>query len=641
MMISPQSVLRKAFSRWLGTSAVAAMLVLPTPTFGQNRFPTFGLPSSAYGNPVVKSTAGSEGVAPRSLSPAQTQGARLVRGNQSTSLIRPVAHSEVPSTSSPQQPSAVQRELQKLYEQNGGEMPPMNIPPGAYQQQPPVQQTATGSNVKRSVVDLMKREDVRYNTVQQQSSVRPEAAAQPPQNPPRTAPAASPTGGRSTSGGVLSGLFNWGGRSTRTAEPTAPPQEPSPYQPPTYKLQPPAYVPPAQQPQRAPSTAKTTAPKQTPVNPKPATPQLSRTPAPQPPATTGESVKPKSFQLMPLEEKTIARPSRDDFFPDDVAETTPPSEETTKVVIAPQPKTAPTELAETPQDIPESTPEVVPQTRNYAKELGIVRRSEEPIVEETPEETTPQTATTAQNDNPFDMDNLFPEDEAESSPAEDIDSFQLPRTVPDTPPSVEIANDPPSSPYTGRKLEAGVYDPAVEEPGELAGTMPNEPAHFFPADEHAIKSNDQLDINVRRTPDTHVADHVARALSQSDPSTHLEGTRMQQIAARDGIGLKGFCPVALRDRRALEDGKAAYISFFHSKAYYFSSAEAKAAFDDHPEGYAPAAQGNDVTLMALTGEVLDGSLDHAVWYKDRLYLFSTDENMKTFMAAPSAMAVNE
>ena len=116
---------------------------------------------------------------------------------------------------------------------------------------------------------------------------------------------------------------------------------------------------------------------------------------------------------------------------------------------------------------------------------------------------------------------------------------------------------------------------------------------------------------------------------------------MQQIAARDGIGLKGFCPVALRDRRALEDGKAAYISFFHSKAYYFSSAEAKAAFDDHPEGYAPAAQGNDVTLMALTGEVLDGSLDHAVWYKDRLYLFSTDENMKTFMAAPSAMAVNE
>ena len=46
-------------------------------------------------------------------------------------------------------------------------------------------------------------------------------------------------------------------------------------------------------------------------------------------------------------------------------------------------------------------------------------------------------------------------------------------------------------------------------------------------------------------------------------------------------------------------------------------------------------------MKTLTGEVLEGSLDHSVWYKNRLYLFHSDDNLKTFMAAPAAMAVVE
>ncbi len=649
MMITSRSASQRLAARWLITSGIAAVLVLPSVASGQNRFPTFGLPSSAYGNPAVKSSAGQQKSAPRSLSPSQTNGARLVAGHQTASAVRPVAHSEAANTSSTQQPSAVQRELQRLYDKNGGEMPPMNMPSGGFQK-PPVQQTSTGSTVKRSVVDLMKRQDTRFDTVQPQSSVRPEPTAQPQQNPPRDAAAVRPTDGRRTAGGVLSGLFNWGGRSTRSAAPTVPPREPSPYRPPTYRAQPPARQPAPKPPQPTPATAKAATRRPAPVAPQTAqrpaaaAAQQLRAPAPQPPATTTESATVKSFDLIPLTEPVLAPPAEDDFFPADVAESTPQRTATQEIQVTPQPKSIPPQVL-SPQAVAETIPEVIPQPKNYARELGIAPKVQQPAAEIAAQVTMPQPTTNAPSDDDFGMGDLFPDDETDTAAGEELESFQLPKTVSNTPPPADVAVDPTPSPFTGRKLETGAFEQPMETPNVLVESTPEEPAHFFPTDEHAIEPEERLDIN----PDNQTAqrlvpngtDRVATADSHPGAGTHLTGSRMQQIAARDGVGLKGYCPVALRDERTLKDGKAAYITFYHSKAYYFSSAESKATFDDQPDRYAPASHGNDVTLMALTGEVLEGSLDHAVWYKDRLYLFSTDENLKTFMAAPSAMAVTQ
>ena len=38
--------------------------------------------------------------------------------------------------------------------------------------------------------------------------------------------------------------------------------------------------------------------------------------------------------------------------------------------------------------------------------------------------------------------------------------------------------------------------------------------------------------------------------------------------------------------------------------------------------------------QALTGEELEGSLDHAAWFQGRLYLFASAETMETFVSAP-------
>ena len=118
-------------------------------------------------------------------------------------------------------------------------------------------------------------------------------------------------------------------------------------------------------------------------------------------------------------------------------------------------------------------------------------------------------------------------------------------------------------------------------------------------------------------------------------------TRAKQeiIASRKGMtGLKGFCPVVLRDDRNLVDAQNQYRAVYNSKTYYLSSNEAVTAFQADPSKYAPAARGCDVILMAMSGEEVEGSLDHAVWYKGRLYMFSSAETMDTFVSAPSSHA---
>lgn len=123
--------------------------------------------------------------------------------------------------------------------------------------------------------------------------------------------------------------------------------------------------------------------------------------------------------------------------------------------------------------------------------------------------------------------------------------------------------------------------------------------------------------------------------------TDVKQTKMELIASRRGMtGLKGFCPVMLRDARDLVDASDEFTALFDDNIYTFSSEEALEAFLNDPEKYAPARHGNDVIHFSLTGEEVEGSLDFAVWYKGRLYLFTSAETMETFVAAPSSHATN-
>ena len=136
------------------------------------------------------------------------------------------------------------------------------------------------------------------------------------------------------------------------------------------------------------------------------------------------------------------------------------------------------------------------------------------------------------------------------------------------------------------------------------------------------------------------APDAPKAFEEKQPASELH--RPQDIAAKihklgervGQRGMKGFCPVALRDRRELVDALPIYSSEFQSKRYYFSSPEAKAQFDRAPEKYAPVAGGIDVVVKSTSDQTVEGSLDYAGWYKDRLLLFSSPESLEAFTLNP-------
>lgn len=120
-----------------------------------------------------------------------------------------------------------------------------------------------------------------------------------------------------------------------------------------------------------------------------------------------------------------------------------------------------------------------------------------------------------------------------------------------------------------------------------------------------------------------------------------QGTRekMKKIHERGSMkGLKGFCPVSLREQRELKDAKPEFHSTFRGQKFHFADAESKLKFDEEPARFAPAAYGADVVALTRDKDVVEGSLDFAAWFKGRLYLFGTQESHDTFVANPTAYA---
>ncbi|MEK6258736.1 MAG: tetratricopeptide repeat protein [Planctomycetota bacterium] len=140
-------------------------------------------------------------------------------------------------------------------------------------------------------------------------------------------------------------------------------------------------------------------------------------------------------------------------------------------------------------------------------------------------------------------------------------------------------------------------------------------------------------------------------MDDAEELTGLEWAQEQQAAltastsanpetgfAETADGLKGFCPVAIRDERRLAVALDEFSFEHQAQTYRFSSAEALEKFQANPELYAPIAGGLDVVAVRRGTAIANGSLDFAVWYRHRLHLFSTTENLAAFRAAPRTFA---
>ncbi|MCA9097012.1 MAG: hypothetical protein KDA36_01435 [Planctomycetaceae bacterium] len=99
-------------------------------------------------------------------------------------------------------------------------------------------------------------------------------------------------------------------------------------------------------------------------------------------------------------------------------------------------------------------------------------------------------------------------------------------------------------------------------------------------------------------------------------------------------GMKGFCPVVLRDDRELIRSKRIYTVSYQNQSHQFSSSDAMLKFQQSPEKYLPVADGHDTVLLS-ENEAVVGTLDFAAWYRGRLYLFANLDNLETFVNRPA------
>lgn len=225
------------------------------------------------------------------------------------------------------------------------------------------------------------------------------------------------------------------------------------------------------------------------------------------------------------------------------------------------------------------------------------------------------------------LDNPFPE-LSESQADETSESAEPAEVV-----KSEEAED--SNPFNDLKLDAEEAAATVQQ--TAADSIPLPPLPELPAPA-ALATPDNA-APAGRLPEIIPAE---KPVVKSSAPSGAHSEKLQKIAERTELnGLKGFCPVALRDSRELKDARPSFQAEFNGDYYNFSSAEALAKFKAAPEKYAPAAGGQDVVLAANEGTSCEGSLDRAVWYRNKLYLFSSKDSHEEFVASPSKFVVDQ
>ncbi|HET6325644.1 MAG TPA: hypothetical protein VFG04_13275 [Planctomycetaceae bacterium] len=220
-----------------------------------------------------------------------------------------------------------------------------------------------------------------------------------------------------------------------------------------------------------------------------------------------------------------------------------------------------------------------------------------------------------------------------------------------------------SGPYTGLTLEdeqnqlvppnsenskSGSHATAAHAPATTADAHHAEPEKTVSAPPQSSDPQKQSDrgpaLELPQAASPRVTGHEAAAPQHEAAKGHVHlaqttADKVRLIGERVGLrGLKGFCPVVLRDQRELADANPAYCSVYRGQKYCFSSAEAQAIFEAAPHKYSPVAGGVDIVVKTNSDQAVEGSLDFALWYKDRLYLFCSPESLQAFSSNPTAYA---
>ena len=115
-------------------------------------------------------------------------------------------------------------------------------------------------------------------------------------------------------------------------------------------------------------------------------------------------------------------------------------------------------------------------------------------------------------------------------------------------------------------------------------------------------------------------------------SSTRSGLAVQNSGSMRTVGLNGYCPVCIVDRKEWVKGSAQHSSQFDGMLYFFPNVEIKNKFDRDPSAFVPAMGGYDVVAKKEGNQLVQGSVfQGAAFHKGRVYVFATKRNKSMFM----------
>lgn len=113
------------------------------------------------------------------------------------------------------------------------------------------------------------------------------------------------------------------------------------------------------------------------------------------------------------------------------------------------------------------------------------------------------------------------------------------------------------------------------------------------------------------------------------------GQRAEQQAP---LALEGYCPVSILQMRKWVKGDPAYRVVYDGRTYLFANEQGQKMFEANPPKYVPALGGDCVVALVKMGKRVPGDIRHASIHDGRLFLFSSADAKKMFLAEPATYA---
>jgi YHS domain-containing protein len=105
-------------------------------------------------------------------------------------------------------------------------------------------------------------------------------------------------------------------------------------------------------------------------------------------------------------------------------------------------------------------------------------------------------------------------------------------------------------------------------------------------------------------------------------------------ANRPRPSLEGYCPVTLVEEERWQKGEPSCSVVHRRCRYHFADETKRQRFMANPNKYVPAGAGYDVIFLAEGRTQVEGKRKHGCFYRGRVYLFSSEEALQKFCAAP-------